>query len=239
MQDRLDRTTDMGVRGPGTEPDRIAVVGLFDAFEDASRTVDDMVAAGFDRDAISLVASNATREYDRYVEHRHDERYDEVVDADTMGPGEGAAAGGGIGAAIGGIGGVLMGLGLLAVPGVGPALAAGPIVSGLIGAGIGGAAGGIMGALVNAGIPEERAHGYAEGVRRGGTVVTVNVPPEEAARAEDIMVRHGVVDIDERITAWRDEGWSGFDPKAQPYDVRAIEREREVRASTVTGGRRR
>jgi hypothetical protein len=242
-QEGNDMQDELGVNrmhAPGAEPDHVAVVGLFDHIDDASRAVDELAAAGFDRDAISLVASNADRAYDGHVRPIDDE-YDDVVDADHLGTAEGAAAGGGIGAAVGGLGGVLMGLGLLAVPGVGPALAAGPIISGLVGAGIGGAAGGIVGALANSGISEDRAGAYAEGVRRGGTLVLVDAPEEAVARAEDVMVEHGVVDIDERITAWRDEGWSGFESEAAPYTREELERERRLRAQErariVSGGR--
>ncbi len=132
--------------------------------------------------------------------------------------GEGAAAGAGIGAAIGGLGGVLMGLGLLVVPGVGPALAAGALASGLIGAGIGGAAGGIAGALANAGVPEEEAGYYAEGVRRGGHLVVVTTNEDKYATAQDILQRHNPVSMRDRSDTWRREGWTGFDPNAQPYD---------------------
>jgi hypothetical protein len=156
-----------------------------------------------------------------------------------MTAGEGAAAGAGIGAALGGLGGVLMGLGLLVVPGVGPALAAGALASGLIGAGIGGAAGGIGGALANAGVPEEEAGYYAEGVRRGGHLVVVTTTDDKFATAHDILQRHNPASMKDRSDTWRREGWTGFDPNAQPYDpdrpassmddMTAAERERMMR----------
>jgi hypothetical protein len=132
--------------------------------------------------------------------------------------GEGAAAGAGIGAALGGLGGALMGLGLLVIPGVGPALAAGALASGLIGAGIGGAAGGIAGALANAGVPEEEANYYAEGVRRGGHLVVVTTTEDRYETARDILQRHNPASVRERANTWRQEGWTRFDPNASPYD---------------------
>jgi hypothetical protein len=132
--------------------------------------------------------------------------------------GEGAAAGAGIGAALGGLGGALMGLGLLVVPGVGPALAAGAIASALVGAGIGGAAGGISGALVNAGVPEDEVDYYAEGVRRGGHLVVVSTTDGREGTARDILQRHHPVSVRDRADTWRKEGWSRFDPNASPYD---------------------
>lgn len=153
--------------------------------------------------------------------------------------GEGAAAGAGIGAALGGLGGALMGLGLLVVPGVGPALAAGAIASALVGAGIGGAAGGISGALANAGIPEDEVDYYSEGVRRGGHLVVVSTTDEREGTARDILQRHNPASMRDRADTWRKEGWSRFDPNASPYDsdrpassmddVSAADRERLMR----------
>lgn len=208
--------------------DAATVVALFETLPDAERALDALISEGYDRAHISMVSSNVAGEYDSYLEQS---RHDDVVDADRTGTGdmdagEGAAVAGGIGAAIGGVGGVLMGLGLLAIPGVGPALAAGPLVSGLVGAGIGAAAGGITGALVNAGVPEERAGEYAEGVRRGGTLLVVETTQPAVARAEEIMLAHGSIDIEERVKTWRDAGWTGFDERAEPFTPEGIEAER-------------
>jgi hypothetical protein len=104
-------------------------------------------------------------------------------------------------------------------------LAAGPLAaalgtagaSTLVGAGIGAAAGGLIGALVGAGIPEEDASFYAEGIRRGGTLVMVKTSDDMAQRAYDVLQRYGAVDVEERSGTWRQSGWSGFDPNAQPY----------------------
>jgi len=104
-------------------------------------------------------------------------------------------------------------------------LAAGPLAaalgaagaSTLVGAGIGAAAGGIIGALVGAGIPEEDAGFYAEGVRRGGTLVLVKASDDMAQRAYDAMRRYGAVDVDERSGNWRQSGWNGFDANDTTY----------------------
>jgi hypothetical protein len=224
MQDELPNAT-MPRPDPHADPnERATVVALFSTLGEAERAVGALVDAGHDRERISLVASNATGEHDAYA--GRDEPYDDVVDADRMGSGEGAAAGGGVGAVVGGLGGVLMGLGLLAIPGVGPALAAGPLISGLVGAGVGGAAGSILGSLVSTGVSEERAGAYAEGVRRGGTLVVVETTVGGTARAEDIMLRHGSIDIEERVTRWREAGWTRFDERAEPFTREQIEQER-------------
>lgn len=201
------------------------IVGLYDHIGQARATVEQLVDAGFDRDAISLVANATAKEYGRYFDEQG--RYRSGNFDDELTSGEGAAAGAGIGAAIGGLGGLLMGLGLLAVPGVGPALAAGPIVSALVGAGIGAAAGGLMGALVNSGVPEEEAGYYAEGVRRGGSLVMLTVAEERVDEAERIMNDHDPVDIDERVAHWKDDGFESYDRDAAPFTTEQIAAERE------------
>jgi hypothetical protein len=86
----------------------------------------------------------------------------------------------------------------------------------LVGAGVGAATGGVLGALIGAGIPEEDAHYYAEGVRRGGTLVTVSTDDVSGNTVYNIMRRHHAVDIDERGTQWRESGWDRFNPDAEP-----------------------
>ena len=98
---------------------------------------------------------------------------------------------------------------MLAIPGLGPVVAAGWLASTALGAGIGAATGGLVGALTGAGVDEADAHVYAEGVRRGGTLVTVRAEDSMAAQAADILDDHGTIDIDERQRGWRSEGWSG------------------------------
>jgi uncharacterized protein (TIGR02271 family) len=208
------------------------VVGLYDDFNDARKTVQDLVDSGFRRDDISLVASNATGEFDQYD---RDGKHRTEHDRGDVSTEEGAGIGAGIGAAIGGLGGLLMGLGVLAIPGVGPALAAGPIASLLVGAGIGGVTGGVAGALANMGVPEEEAGYYAEGVRRGGTLVTVATADDRADDVAAIMSRHNPVDIDERAGRWREEGWTGYDRNAKPYTAEQVRTEREKYHTADTG----
>lgn len=200
------------------------VVGLYDDISDARAVVQDLVDAGFARGDISLVANASADEYRRYFDEEGRYRAEAM---DETRAGEGAGTGAGVGAAVGGLGGLLMGLGLLAIPGVGPALAAGPIVSTLVGAGIGAAAGGLVGALVGSGVPEEEAGYYAEGVRRGGSLVTINVADDRVMEVERIMNRHGPIDIEERVASWREEGFTRYDPNAEAYDADRIASERQ------------
>jgi hypothetical protein len=191
------------------------VVGLFDTTAEAQSAVQELINSGFQRNDISLVANDAKGEYASYRE----------VGATGSSTAEGAGAGAIGGGVLGGVFGLLVGVGALAIPGIGPVLAAGPLAaalgaagaSTLVGAGIGAATGGIIGALVGAGIPEADAGFYAEGVRRGGTLVLVKSSDDMAQRAYDVMQRYGAVDVDERSGSWRTSGWKGFDANAEPY----------------------
>ena len=97
----------------------------------------------------------------------------------------------------------------MAIPGLGPVVAAGWLVATLTGAGIGAAAGGLGGSLTGAGVSERDAHAYAEGVRRGGSLLTVRTDEGHAATAAHILEEHGAVDLDERADGWEREGWTG------------------------------
>ncbi len=179
------------------------IVALYDDFAEAQRVVQDLVDRGFQRNSISIIASDADGEHANYLAEEDD---------DVSG-----AEGAGFGAVVGGLTGLLVGLGALAIPGIGPVLVAGPIASTLIGAGVGAITGGVVGALVDLGVPEEEAGYYAEGVRRGGTLVTIHTPTHMSERAVDIMERHNPVDVEEQVSTWQEKGWTSFDAEAGPY----------------------
>jgi hypothetical protein len=191
------------------------VVGLFDDRETAQESVRDLIDAGFRRENISVVAADP--EGSLYKEHVNDEG--------TI-AGEGAATGLTSGAVVGGLLGLLIGAGLIFVP-VG-VLAAGPIVGLIAGGAAGAATGGILGGLIGLGVPREEADVYAEGVRRGGTLVTVSTDEENAGRAHSILDRDGAVDVEERAQYYRTEGFSSYDADAPAYtpDQTLAERER-------------
>jgi hypothetical protein len=185
------------------------IVGYFDELTQAQRAIERLVENGFLRDDISLVASDPNEEYAR--------KYRSTSAVDT-GEISSTAAGATTGAVMGGIGGLLVGVGALAIPGIGPVIAAGPLATMLLGAGVGAAAGGLIGALIDVGIPEEEAKYYAEGLRRGGVVVTVSTEDEiRVNRAAQILESEGAVSIDRRVSEWRQSGWTGYDPTAAPY----------------------
>jgi hypothetical protein len=109
---------------------------------------------------------------------------------------EGTAAGASSGAVIGGALGWLLGIGALAIPGLGPFIAAGPIMATLAGVGVGGAVGGFTGALIGLGIPEYEAKQYEGRLRKGGILTAVHCDTwEEIDRAKDILKRTGAEDI--------------------------------------------
>ncbi len=184
------------------------IVGLYDDWSTARQVVEELARAGFDRNDINLIANDANQEFAHSLG---------TTDGNGTAAAEGAAAGALAGGALGGIGGLLLGLGALAIPGVGPVIAAGPIAAGLTGAAVGAATGGIIGALANWGIPEEEAGYYAEGIRRGGTLVGVRADEGQVDRALEIMNRFSPVDIQRRSSEWRTSGWTGFDPDAEEY----------------------
>ncbi len=179
------------------------VVGYFDQYAHAQNAVRALVDTGFSRSDISLVASDPTGEYAK-------SSVATSTDPDSTSY---TAAGAGTGAILGGIGGLLVGIGALTLPGIGPVIAAGPLATTLLGAGVGAAAGGLIGILMDVGIPENEAHYYAEGLRRGGAVVTVSTQDEMMIdRATNIFERNGAADIDRRADEWRQSGWTGYDP---------------------------
>jgi hypothetical protein len=208
---------------------------LYDDYASASRAVGDLEVAGIPHSDISIVANNADNWYSAGKTGSGTvvgsaPRTTSKVDRDRDGVddrAEGAAAGGGIGAAVGGAAGLLTGLGLLAIPGVGPVVAAGWLVAMLAGATAGGVAGGLIGALTQAGVSKEDADVYAEGVRRGGTLVTARVPDGDRMRCEAILNRASI-NIRDREAAYRKSGWSRFDTNASPYTADQANREREL-----------
>ncbi|UVK41759.1 hypothetical protein LHFGNBLO_005846 [Mesorhizobium sp. AR10] len=197
------------------------VTGLFDDYDDATNAVGQLEATGVLHSDISIVANNSRDWYDN----------------DTSKAAEDAAGGAGLGALVGGAGGLLTGLGIMAIPGVGPVVAAGWLAAtaagAVAGAAVGGAAGGIIGALTDSGVSESDAHVYAEGVRRGGTLVTAKVDDNLVAEAERILGDSSSVDVADRRRNYEAEGWTGFDAGAGNHSSDEVDRDRERTANRL------
>src|SRR5580692_5253101 len=162
---------------------KTAVFGIYQNAKQAERTVDDLLAAGFSNDDISVLLpdNEGTKDF--------------AHDKSTKAP-EGATAGVTTGGVIGGTLGLLAGIGVLAIPGIGPFIAAGPIITALAGLGVGGAVGGLIGALVGMGIPEYEAKRYQGHIQAGGVLLSVHCDTSEMIdRAKDLLKHTGAQDI--------------------------------------------
>jgi hypothetical protein len=160
-----------------------AVFGLYSTYRGAEAGVDALKEAGFRSTDISVLFPENTGSKD-FAHEKH-----------TKAP-EGATAGAGTGAVVGGALGWLAGIGALAIPGVGPLIAAGPIVAALAGVGAGGAVGGLTGALIGMGIPEYEAKRYEGRVKEGGILTSIHSDSSEwTKRAKEILERTGAQDI--------------------------------------------
>ncbi|GMO16928.1 MULTISPECIES: hypothetical protein [Bradyrhizobium] len=199
----------------------VTISRLYDNYSDAERAVTRLEGAGVAHSDISIVANNSDNWYGSRS-GKVDRDRDGVDDR-----AEGAGTGAGIGAGLGGAAGLLAGLGLLAIPGLGPVVAAGWLASTAVGAAAGAATGGIVGALTQAGVSKEDASRYAEGVRRGGTLVTARVPDQDRARL-DALLHEKSVNLQDRSMAWQKTGWSDFDAASPPLSPEDIGREREL-----------
>lgn len=211
------------------------ITRLFDNYSDAKSAVHDLESLGIRHDDLSIVASNTDGAHGDHGGHGH---HGDGVNEDGD-----VSRGTSTGAMLGGVGGLLAGLGLLAIPGLGPIVAAGWLASTAAGAGIGAlggaATGSIVGALKEAGHTDEEAHVYSEGVRRGGTLVSAKVPDDMVSQAEAVLQRHNSTDAAMRGSAYRQSGWTGFDENAPAYtrDEVLAERSRYGSANEVTGSR--
>jgi hypothetical protein len=200
----------------------VTISRLYDNYGDAQKAVRGLEAAGVPHSDISIVANNSDN---WYSDNKVDRDRDGVDDR-----AESAGKGAGIGAGVGGAAGLLAGLGLLAIPGLGPVVAAGWLAATAVGAAAGAATGGIVGALTEAGVSKEDAPLYAEGVRRGGTLVSAKVADADRTRL-DAILNQSAVNLQDRSTAWRKAGWQTFDPASKPYGADEIRKERQLYGS--------
>jgi hypothetical protein len=160
-----------------------SVFGIYTSYANVENAVDALKAAGFSNRDISVLfpESAGTKDF--------------AVAKATKAP-EGATTGAGTGAVVGGALGWLLGIGALAIPGLGPFIAAGPIMAALAGAGVGGTVGGLAGALVGMGIPEYEAKRYEGRVKDGGILLSVHSDSSDwTKRAKEILTSTGAQDV--------------------------------------------
>jgi len=171
---------------------KTAVFGIYPAYASVENGVEGLREGGFNSSDISVLfpEGSGTRDF--------------AHEKGTKAP-EGATAGAGTGAVVGGALGWLVGIGTLAIPGLGPFIAAGPLMAALAGVGVGGAVGGIAGALIGMGIPEYEAKRYEGHVKDGGILLSVHCDSLEwKNRAKDILERTGAKDISSTTEAASD-----------------------------------
>jgi uncharacterized membrane protein len=169
------------------------VTHLYESYDHATSVVRDLEAAGVPAGEISVIANN---EYATNPEP------------------SGAATGAAVGTTVGAGAGLLAGLGLMAIPGIGPVVAAGWLASTALGAAAGLATGGILGALTDVGVTDDHAHVYAEGIRRGSTLVSVRSSTLPRSTIVSIMGKYGPVDPDALGAQYRKDGWERFEERA-------------------------
>ena len=181
----------------------------YDSFTQARAVVTELKAIGLKDDDISVIA--------------HDEHHD-LAGINATSPdsdGNGVANGAGIGGLVGGAAGLLAGLGLMAIPGVGPVVAAGWLATTAAGAATGAVAGAATGGIVDMmtgnGVDPRDAETYAEAVRRGAILISVRSEERDEPRVVAIMDRNSPSDLTARRATWESDGWSSYDPAAQPY----------------------
>jgi hypothetical protein len=180
---------------------KVAVFGIYSTRSAVENATDSLVKAGFPTADISVLLPESLGG-----------PKDMGTEKATKAP-EGAAAGVTTGGIIGGTLGLLAGVGLLAIPGLGPFIAAGPIMAGLAGLGVGGAIGGVTGALIGMGIPEFEAKRYEGRLQRGGILLSVHCDTaEEIKRAKEVVERTGGEDVSST-------GESSTDAKKTDRDV--------------------
>jgi hypothetical protein len=177
------------------------IIGLFDNHEEALAVIHDLRERRIPPHDISLVANNAEGWY-----------------GEDSKPEATAEAGAGVGAVVGALGGLLIGLGTVTIPGIGPVVSAGWLLSALAGSAtgviLGGAAGSLVGALMEHGVDNHDAQVYAESIKRGGSLVIARLEDRFVSAAESIMLKHRV-DIAARRDEFTAEGWERFDDSAE------------------------
>src|ERR1700710_430651 len=203
----------------------ITICRLYDSYANANRVVLALEVAGVPPSETSVISNNSDTWY-----KANKTAGPVALGKDASGEGRGKAEGAVLGATIGATAATAASLvTMLAIPGVGAVVGAGWLAAMLGSMGIGGVAGGLLGALSNAGISEEDAQVFVEGVRRGGTLVAARVPQAQLPQIAPMMNRFAV-NLQERSDLYRKSGWQSFDPNAGPYTADQVRSERALHA---------
>lgn len=192
------------------------IVAVYDDFDSANKAIQDLTNDGISRDDIGLAVNNGERKGEYSNIEKNVDQYEDVT----------GAQGGLFGAVTGGLAGAAVMLTAIVIPGVGPLIAAGPLVAllgGAAGAAIGGTAGAISGgvaaSLIHLGISDDEAEYYAEAIKRGNALLTVTARDEnQASLISDILRRYEPVNLKRRVNEWREKGWQGFDRPQDQVD---------------------
>jgi hypothetical protein len=206
------------------------IVAVYDHFEDANKAIENLTNDGIFRNDIGLAVNNGDRKGEYSNLEANVEKYEDVT-----GP-QGSAFGG----VMGGLAGAAVALTAIVIPGIGPIIAAGPLVAllgGATGAVIGGTAGAISGgiaaSLIHLGIADDEADYYAEAIQRGNALVTVTAKDEDqAVLISDILRRYHPVNLKRRADEWRQKGWQGVD---RPQDQTVTNDDLNVEARANAG----
>ncbi|WP_082882381.1 general stress protein [Paenibacillus swuensis] len=159
------------------------IVGVFNTEQEAVKAIEDLKSLGYSSNDISVISRN-----------KDDMNY--VGDMTGTKAPEGVATGAATGGVLGGLTGLLAGIGALAIPGIGPIIAAGPIAAALTGAAVGAGAGGIVGGLIGLGIPEDEAERYDAFVKEDKLLVMVDADGDRRGRVYDIFRKYGTLNAD-------------------------------------------
>jgi hypothetical protein len=192
------------------------IVALYDHYEKASQAVSDIVATGISHDKISLLANNLSGDHPALVSNP-------AVAGEDFAARDEAQPAAVTGVEVGISVGVLLSVSALLIPGIGPLVAAGALAV------AGGVIGGAIGLLTEHGISHADSHLYAEGLKRGGTLVTVAADESQLDAIRQVFKAHGAIDIEKRGATWTAEGWVSFDHEA---DHPSVEELAAIREST-------
>ena len=173
------------------------VIALYDDFVSASKATEGLIDRGYIREKISIVSNDVRGEHAKAIQAVQADEAAETGESEFQ-------------VQLKDLQRALLNLGTMEIPGAGPILAAGPITASLADSSE------LMKSLMSLGIPEQSAHYYAEGVRKGGTIVALEVSREATQKAIETLNSYGPVDMKKRVQQWQEGGWNEYDPSAEP-----------------------